>query len=312
MTARLAFAGGLKLSWHCLKALCEEGWVPHVAFGYDESLKGRSGYCDLGDLCRRYGIAYHRIRDINGALVAEELTAHEIDLFLVWNWSQLVKDPILSLPKIGCLGMHPTKLPLGRGRAPIPWSIIKGLRESAISIFFLTAGVDDGDLVWQEPFEIGDEEDAASLYARLETLHERAVRSFCKLLRRGPLPRTPQDHAQATYWPRRRPQDGIIDWSKTTDEQLRWIRALTDPYPGAFTSLNDARFFFWKASRGFGRGGRGKIIAPGRTGGADVGTADGSIEILIAQREGHDRKPAGDFLKTGEWRIGATFGGGSA
>jgi len=309
MNVRIAFAGGLRLSWHCLKAICEEGVVPQVAFGYDGSLAHRSGFCDLGDLCERFDISYHRIRDINGELVANELKTRRIDLFLVWNWSQLVKEPVLSIPNEGCLGMHPTKLPQGRGRAPIPWSIIKGIRHSAVSIFFLSPGVDDGDIVWQEPFEIWEEDDATSLYRRLEQIHERATRNFCKLLAAGPLPRREQDHNKATYWPRRRPSDGLVDWTKTTIDQLRWIRALTDPYPGAFSYLRGRKYLFWKAGSGSGGWQPGTIIGPGPNGGVNVATSDGAIEILIAQGEGQPRQTAGEFLTSGKWQIGDQFTG---
>jgi methionyl-tRNA formyltransferase len=309
MVPRLAFAGGLKISWHCLKALCEQGITPNVAFGYDPSLCHRSGYCDLGDLCEKYHITYHRINDINSDRVADELRRHEIDLFLVWNWSQLVKPPILAIPKQGCIGMHPTRLPIGRGRAPIPWSIIKGIRHSAVSIFFLTPGVDDGDIIWQEPFEIFEDDDSARLYHRLELIHEQAVRQFCRLLRSGPLPRTPQDPSQATHWPKRRPTDGVIDWSKSTAEQLRWIRALTDPYPGAFTFLDGQKYFIWSALSAPGSNTSGTLIGPGEHQGVLTGTADAGIEILIAQREGGPRQSGLEFLNSGEWKPGMQFTG---
>jgi len=312
MTPRLAFAGGLKISWHCLKALCEQGVVPNVAFGYDPSLHHRSGYCDLGDLCEKYRIVYHRINDINSDQVADELRRHEIDLFLVWNWSQLVKPPILAIPKQGCIGMHPTRLPIGRGRAPIPWSIIKGIRHSAVSIFFLAPGIDDGDIIWQEPFEIFEDDDATRLYHRLELIHEQAVRHFCRLLSSGPLPRTPQDPGQATHWPKRRPADGVIDWSKSTADQLRWIRALTDPYPGAFTFLAGQKYFIWSALAGRGSDTPGRIIGPGGHQGVLTGTADAAIEILVAQREGGPRRSGVEFFNCGEWKPGMHFSGTAA
>jgi len=308
MALKLAFAGGLRLSWRCLKALCENGVVPTVAFGYDAALADRRGYCDLGDLCEPHGIEYHRIRDINTDLVADRLSVHAIDLFLVWNWSQLVRGPILSLPKLGCLGMHPTKLPLGRGRAPIPWSIIQGVRESAISIFFLTPGVDDGDLVLQFPFQIGDDEDATSLYGRLESLHESAVAEFCRLLKAGPLPRTPQDHAKATVWKKRQPSDGVIDWHQPAEVVLRWIRALTDPYPGAFTTLNSETYFLWRADRARGAGRPGEILAATDRG-AMVACGEGAIDVLLAQKAGAERRSARELVKDQSWPISSVLGG---
>lgn len=307
MKPKLAFAGGLRLSWHCLKTLCQHDGIPTVAFGYHPSLSHRSGYRDLGDLCRQYHIEYHRIRDINTPHVTDRIKAHDIDLFLVWNWSQLVREPLLSAPNIGCLGMHPTKLPQGRGRAPIPWSIIKGVRHSAVTIFFLTPGVDDGDIVHQEPFDIVPNEDATTLYGRLEAIHETAVKNFCRLLTQGPLPRTPQDHTQATTWPKRRPEDGLIDLTKTTEHQLRWIRALTDPYPGAFTYLRSHKYLIWKAAPAHGKGEPGTILGLGPNQGVIMATADTAIEILSAQCSHQPRTPAADFLARREWNVGDTF-----
>ena len=78
------------------------------------------------------------------------------DLILVMGWSQLLKDELIDIPKIGIIGSHPTELPKYRGRAPIPWTILKGLTKSALTFFWIDKGVDDGDILDQEFFSISD------------------------------------------------------------------------------------------------------------------------------------------------------------
>jgi len=236
--------GGVEASLYCLKALAFDGAPISLVVGYPESLFTRAGYVSMRGACNLFSIPLLETEDINAPEVVERIKAAKPKLLVVTGWSQLLKKPLLDL---GAVGLHPTRLPEGRGRAPIPWTLIKGLQRSAASLFHLTAGVDDGDIIGQIEFDITDADDASSLYEKICEVYEKLVRRYVPMLLDGSAPRIPQDHSRATFWPRRRPEDGLIDWSKSPREIYNLVRGLSHPYPGAFTFCGGKRLTVWKA-----------------------------------------------------------------
>jgi methionyl-tRNA formyltransferase len=126
------------------------------------------------------------------------------------------------------------------------WALAHGLPETGLSFFYLDEGPDSGDLLWQRAFPIGDNDDAGTLYARVEELAGEAIREFLPLVAAGLAPRTPQNHALATYWPKRTERDGEINWIGSARVAHNLVRALARPYPGAHTFLEGDRMIVWK------------------------------------------------------------------
>lgn len=244
------FIGGVEISYACLEALCELGPAPALAVGYDESHAHASGYRDLGPLAERYGFELARVRDVNDHALVERIEALEPRLIHVIGWSQLVGPRLLAVPAHGCAGIHPTRLPEGRGRAPIPWTILKGLRTTACTMFLLTDGVDDGPIVGQVEVSVDPREDASTLYAKHRDAHIELVRRHTPELLAGTARTPEQDHSAATYWERRTPEDGRIDLTTSAQEVDRLVRAVTRPFPGAFFDHGDRRVVIWRAERG--------------------------------------------------------------
>ena len=239
------FATGLELGRRALQALCEGGLVPRLAIGYDPSLQHRSGYVPLGDLADRYQFDLIEVRDINTESVFERVQAAGPDLFIVAGWSQLVRDPLLSSFPLQAVGMHPTALPHGRGRAPIPWTLIKGMDKTAVTLFYLVAEADAGDIIDQEPIVVSMRDDATSLYEKVADAHATILLRAVPRLLAGEATRHPQ--GEGDFWPKRRPEDGVIDWSLDVEALYNWVRALTHPYPGAFTFVGGRRLVVWTA-----------------------------------------------------------------
>ena len=115
----------------------------------------------------KFNIFHVKVDKINDEKNIEILEKINPDLILVMGWSQLLSLKIIQIPKFGVIGSHPTELPKYRGRAPIPWSIIKGLKESALTFFYIQEGVDDGDILDQSKFDISDNDDASSIYQKM-------------------------------------------------------------------------------------------------------------------------------------------------
>jgi methionyl-tRNA formyltransferase len=276
------FIGGVDVSFACLRALCEAGRPPRLALGYDESRAQASGYADLAPLCEEHGVELLRVRDVNADDVRARLEAAEPEVGLVVGWSQLLKRPLLTLPRHGMVGIHPTPLPKGRGRAPIPWTILKGLPRTASTMFFLTEGVDDGDIVGAVPVEVEEREDAGSLYAKHRQAHVELVTTHIDQLLAGSVPRAPQDDASATYWPGRKPEDGRIDPTRPAAEVDRLVRAVTHPFPGAFLEREGERVILWRTEPAEGPpdAAPGEIVS--RDDGDFLSCGDGALRILEA------------------------------
>jgi methionyl-tRNA formyltransferase len=146
--------------------------------------------------------------------------------------------------------MHPTLLPQGRGRAAIPWAIIKGLDETGVTLFQLDEGVDTGPIVAQERLPLSPAETATTLYQRVADAHQSLIHRVWWDLVEDRLAPVPQDDAQATYWEGRTPDDGRITSAMSVEEAERLVRATTHPYPGAFYEAGDKILRIWRGEIG--------------------------------------------------------------
>jgi methionyl-tRNA formyltransferase len=277
--APYVFVGGVDISHACLRQLCEQGLPPALAVGYDASRAHASGFRDLGDLAERHGFPLVRTADVNDPALVERIERLRPKLLYVLGWSQLIKPRLLAIPAHGAAGTHPTKLPLGRGRAPIPWTILKDLRETACTLFLLGEGVDDGPIVGQVEFAVDAREDAGTLYEKHRAAHLELLATHTPALLDGSARAVEQDHAAATYWERRRPEDGRIDWTAPAVEVDRLVRAVTHPFPGAFT---DDGAVIWRAEPANGDGAPPGTVFE-RDGLPHVACGEGSLRVLEAE-----------------------------
>ena len=143
--------------------------------------------------------------------------------------------------------MHPTLLPQGRGRAAIPWAILKGLERTGVTMFKLDEGVDTGEIIGQVVIELDQETNATDLYNRVNSAHVELITIHWHDVVLDSLQLTPQDSAQATEWPARKPKDGELFSTMTMKEADRLVRAVTRPYPGAFYQQGGRVVRIWSA-----------------------------------------------------------------
>ena len=169
----------------------------------------------------------------------------QFDIYLVIGHPFLLKDKLLKIKR--GIGFHPSLLPKRRGRAPINWAIIDGLKESGVSLFHLDKGADSGNLNFQEKFKIDNNDTARDLIYRISLI---VVNNLKNILLSWPdTPSISQDEDEATYTSRRRPEDGEIITDMTPLEAERLVRALNGPYPSAFIVMdNGERLYINEAS----------------------------------------------------------------
>jgi methionyl-tRNA formyltransferase len=303
-----AFATGMEFAAPAVDVLCAQGDPPALLIGYPPDLQHRSGYAPLAEASAKYDIPLLETADINDGQALAFVERLGLDLFVIAGWSQLIREPLLSACPLGAIGLHPTRLPYGRGRAPLPWTIIKGLTSSAVSLFFLKPGVDDGDIIDQVEFDVTRRDDVASIYRKVTSINIDLLAKYIPLALSGSITPTPQASGGST-WPKRRPSDGAIDWTRPAAAVYDWIRALGSPYPGAFTSHNGRHLWIHTADlieSGTGTE-PGRVVGPvwsTSTGGVLVGCGDGMVIIREVQWEGGPRQDALALFESGELAVG--------
>lgn len=287
---KLAFIGGVKYSLDLLSHLIKNDILVSQVFSYDESKKSLySDYASFDEITKQYGIPHEKVANINDAKNIKILQELKPDIILVMGWSQILKEDILKTPQIATIGSHPTELPKYRGRAPIPWSIIKGLNESALTFFYMDVGIDDGDILDQKKFSINENDDASSLYEKMTEAGKQMLLENLPKLVDGTAKRTKQDESKfIEYWEKRTPEDGEIDWSQNNEKIHTLIRATTKPYPGAFSFWQKSKLVIWKSNYSNDmKSSPGKIIKV-NTNGVWVGTGNGSVIIQEVNFKGKD------------------------
>jgi UDP-4-amino-4-deoxy-L-arabinose formyltransferase/UDP-glucuronic acid dehydrogenase (UDP-4-keto-hexauronic acid decarboxylating) len=162
-----------------------------------------------------------------------------IDLLLVIGWERLLPGDILAtLGRFAC-GMHgsPFGLPRGRGRSPMNWAILTGHRRFVTYLFRYNEGVDAGDVIGFKTFEINPFDSIATLHWKNRVAMQQLVLEYLPRIQAGEFAFWPQPPGRPSFYPRRRPEDGLIDWSRPTREIHDLVRAVAPPYPGAYCFL---------------------------------------------------------------------------
>lgn len=249
MKKRIVLLTGSEFGWHCLDELLEcDANLGGVLVPNQERLKAISDFKSPEDLLLGTHIPLYRLDSINSPSTLELLSALASDVMLVMGWQEILRKAALQIPKEGCIGSHPTELPKYRGGAPIPHTILRHLTQSALTFFYLDDKIDNGDIVLQEPLTVYPDETATTLYCKGLAACRTLIRRILPLLESGEPPRRKQDPSQTIeVWRRRGPEDGRIDWQQPLQEIYALIRAVTHPYPGAFTYLGDSKIIIWSA-----------------------------------------------------------------
>jgi methionyl-tRNA formyltransferase len=260
-----------------------------------DGLTKMAGGVDLSGRAEQAEIPILRVRNVNEPSANAWISSKAPDVLLVVGWTQLLNAELLRVPKFACFGFHASLLPKYRGRAPINWAIINGETVTGNTMMVLEPNADTGDIVAQRTIPISDEDTCGTVYEKVGQTEVEMLEEVLPLIQKGVLPRRKQDDREATVMPKRRPEDGRIDWTRSTHEIYNWIRALTAPYPGAFSIVDGKHLWIWSACAsseimerdGFAPG----DVARDPEGWPLIATSDGWIRVLEAQFEGGSKLP---------------------
>ncbi len=207
-----------------------------------------SDYSRLDDLAAEAGVPFQEFDDINDHQTRKVIHKWAPDLLFVVGLSQLVKEDLLNIPGIACVGFHPTRLPEGRGRAPVAWMALEN-RSGAATFFKMNAEADAGPILAQENFIVTPGDYAADVIRKMEEAIDRALDDWLPRLISGEWQPRAQDESAATFYGRRLPGDGLIDWRQPSADILALIRATSQPHPGAYTYASGRKLIIWKGER---------------------------------------------------------------
>jgi methionyl-tRNA formyltransferase len=195
--------------------------------------------------CAELGLPVHVGIDPNAPSEIETIRAKKPLVFFSFYYRDLLSDALLAIPARGGVNMHGSLLPRYRGRAPVNWQILHGEREGGVTLHYMVKRADAGDIVDQEAFPIGLDDTPSEVYARMLPAAERVLARSAVAVMEGTAPRIRQLESKATKFGRRRPEDGLIDWRLCAEDVRNLVRAVTRPYPGAFTFANGTRVLVW-------------------------------------------------------------------
>lgn len=243
---KIAIIGGVRSTEVLIKKIIEMGFEDTRVWGYTPNdVSITSGWTNLKYICESNNIFYKEfklLRDINSDIIS-----FEPDVLFAVGISQLVPESMLKVAKIANIGFHPTALPKGRGRAPIAWIILERV-PAAATFFELGPGADDGAILVQIPFAVTDDDNAASVEAKLLKAEEAALDVLLPMLQAQNLQREAQQHSDASWYGRRTPDDGLIDWNDEAKDIVRLIKAAAPPHPGAFTFSKKSKVMIYDAA----------------------------------------------------------------
>ena len=220
------------------------------------------------------------------------------DACVVAAYGKILPAWLLAIPRLGCINVHASLLPRYRGAAPINWAIANGERETGVTIMQMDAGMDTGPMLAKRATEIGVDETAPDLAARLAQLGAELLGETLPRIERGVIEPIPQDESEATYAPMLKREAGLIDWRLTARAIANRVRAF-QPWPGSYTEFREKRLTIWRAraetTTSTGAAELGTILAIDETG-IIVACADSrALRIEEVQIEGKRRVTAREF-----------------
>jgi methionyl-tRNA formyltransferase len=278
------------VGYECLELLLRRGENVIGVFTHEDNPREEIWFRSVAGLARQRGIPVHTPESVNTPVWTALIRDMKPDIIFSFYYRNMIREEILRIPRLGAFNIHGSLLPKYRGRVPVNWAVLHGETQSGATLHRMVKRADAGDIVDREAVPIGPDDTAFDVFGKVTTAARRVLERQLDAIKAGKAPRTPQDESQATYFGGRKPEDGRIDWTQSAEAIYNLIRAVTHPYPGAFTEVNGRRLFIWQAKplgRGEGRPGMVLSTDPLR-----VATGSGSLEITRYQWEGGPEEAA--------------------
>lgn len=239
---RAGFREGLRIGvfaysevgYRCLKRLIEAGEDVIFVVTHRDHPDEHIWFRSVGELAHRHHIPVFIPEDINAGAFIEAISALAPDVVFSLYFRRIFGKELLAIPSKGCINLHGSLLPRYRGRAPVNWVLINGEKETGVTLHFMTEKVDAGPIVAQQKIPIDPAETALTLTKKVAEAGAQLLLKLVTVLHRGRPKAIAQDAEQASYFGKRTPEMGKIDWAWSSQKIDNYVRALAEPFPGAF------------------------------------------------------------------------------
>ena len=266
-----------------IDALLGAGFEIAAVFTHADDPKENAFYGSVAQLCANKGIPVHAPEDANHPLWIERIAKLNPEYIFSFYYRNLLSEPLLGTARQGAFNLHGSLLPAYRGRAPANWVLVNGETETGVTLHRMVKRADAGAIVAQEKVGIERTDTALTLHAKLREAATSLLRDTLPALLQGKITETAQDESKATVFGRRTPADGKLVWKKPAEELFNLVRAVTQPYPGAFCAVGEHKLIVWGAQ--VVKGNEGQV--PGRVISVDplrIACGEDSLVITAGQR----------------------------
>ncbi|ACL75881.1 methionyl-tRNA formyltransferase [Ruminiclostridium cellulolyticum] len=310
---KIIFMGTPEFAVPSLEMLINEGYNVIAVVTQPDKPKGRGKKLaapPVKEFALEHGIKVLQPAKIKTPEFVEQIRELGPDLLITAAYGKIISKDMLDVPPLGCINVHGSLLPAYRGAAPIHWSIINGEKVTGITTMFTDVGLDTGDMLLKRELEISSDMTAGELHDEMAILGAEVLKDTLIHLKNGTLVRSPQDDALSSYAPIITKEVGLIDWNKTVQQVHNLVRG-TNPWPGAFTFINESKMRVWKTC--IVDFGNSQEHCPGEIVSVDdkgilVKCCDGYIMIKELQFDSSKRMKVRDYIRGNKIDTGEKLG----
>ncbi|MBI3060649.1 MAG: formyltransferase [Deltaproteobacteria bacterium] len=311
---RIAVFGYHSVGYECLKVLLDAGDEIVAVVTHEDDPNEEIWFPSVAVLARKHRLPVHTPSNPNLPAFVELIRSLAPDIVFSFYYRRIFSRELLAIPRLGAMNLHGSLLPKYRGRSPVNWVLVNGEKETGVTLHYMVETADAGDIIAQRRVSIDLEDTGLSLFRKITAAAAELLRETLPLIRSGTAPRISQDSSQATKFGGRHPEDGKIAWEAPALSIYNLIRAVTHPYPGAFTFHHGRKLYIWTAALDGARistGGRqapGTIEAVEKGKGMIVSTSDGVLLVTRVQFEGEKETAADELSGHHGLAVGARLG----
>ncbi|QOV63845.1 bifunctional UDP-4-amino-4-deoxy-L-arabinose formyltransferase/UDP-glucuronic acid oxidase ArnA [Kosakonia pseudosacchari] len=266
------------------QALLDAGFEIAAIFTHPDSANENHFFGSVARIAAERGIPVYAPEDVNHPLWIDRIRDLKPDVIFSFYYRNLLCDNILNTARIGAFNLHGSLLPAYRGRAPLNWVLVNGESETGVTLHRMVSRADAGAIIAQQRVAIAENDEALSLHRKLAEAAKGMLASVLPTIKNHTFSETAQDDSKASYYGRRTPEDGRLDWEKPAQTLQNLVRAVSDPWPGAYSFAGTHKFIVWKSRVR-------SDVAPARAGTVLsvspllVACGDGALEILTGQMD---------------------------
>ena len=267
-----------------ISALLNAGYEISAIFTHADTSPESHAFPSVARLAAEQGIPVYAPEDASHPLWVDRIKAMQPDFIFSFYYRALLSDNILQTARVGAFNLHGSLLPKYRGRAPLNWVLVNGETETGVTLHHMVKRADAGDIVAQQRVAIDAQDNALTLHRKLVACATELLEGALPAMKRGEIAARPQNDSEATRVGRRTPDDGRINWEWPAQRVNNLVRAVTDPWPGAFAFAGTLKFVVWK----------GRVHAdtpqakPGTVLSVDpflIACGEGALEVLTGQTD---------------------------